>query len=703
VNDPAYVYTYDAEGNRASREALAVRNAIQGGVQMVDNTPSTSGGSWTTTGVGYGGSQQVGTPTLNSRATASWQASTLPAGSYDVYATWSSIDNGLTSAPYTLTTTDGGITTQTITSAPVDFTKAPAGLGYGGANWRLIGQVNSSGTSTVTIALSTGTALFAGIAADAILFKPTGLDVARTTYEWDHQNRLTKVTNESAAFAATGAATLSPRDTTTYAYDVLGRRAAVTYDLVGPADGGGDFRRVSVYDGSQVVWTETGTNREQMVSQGTTQAMLWAPGTDQLLAIQERLGGSGLIKQPVWTLTDHLGTVKDYLAKAPTAGAESGLLLTRQYSTFGTPLSAKQWVNVPTGGTSFTDINGKSGFFYVGQEYDASTGLQYSRARYYDPVSSEFISQDPLGFAGGDTNLYRRDGNQSVSARPRDRNWAEWAWESGAAAASTIGNALKLAVDPRTQLSVGYDLFLKDSATAWGNTAGMPTASRLGITAGFFVGDLTGLRGVDDFFHTHDAADAHVQSRTEQWFDGVFGAIGVAGTIAGGGAVAKTVQTLGVKGTVAAGAAYARATVARVGTGARGLVDDVLRVGKNVISPRWGAQIDAGKFDYLFGNAARLKNAAHNAPRTAQNLAQMKRLGLFNDTTGRRLLRSHFDDVVNDATNVTRRYSNQYGGFEVRESLFAGPSGQFAKFESTWEVLSDGTRRLTTVIPFGGQ
>ncbi|MFN7812440.1 MAG: RHS repeat-associated core domain-containing protein, partial [Planctomycetia bacterium] len=173
---------------------------------------------------------------------------------------------------------------------------------------------------------------------------------------------------------------------------------------------------MSVYDGSQVVWTETGTNREQMVSQGITQAMLWAPGTDQLLAIQERLGGTGAVKQPVWTLTDHQGTVKDYLAKAPTAGAESGLLLTRQYSTFGTPLSAKQWVNVPTGGTSFTDITARSGFFYVGQEYDATTGLQYSRARYYDPVSSEFISQDPLGFAGGDTNLYRRAGNRPANA-----------------------------------------------------------------------------------------------------------------------------------------------------------------------------------------------------------------------------------------------------------------------------------------------
>jgi RHS repeat-associated protein len=312
----------------------------------------------------------------------------------------------------------------------MNFTLAPGGLDYDSAKWTQIGTVTSTGTETVSVTLSTGSTNSGAIPADAILFKPTGLDVARTTYEWDHQNRLTKVTNESAAFSATGVMTLSPRDTTDYAYDVLGRRAAVTYDLVGPADGGGDFRRVSVYDGSQVVWTETGTNREQMVSQGTTQAMLWAPGVDQLLAIQERLGGTGAVKQPVWTLTDHLGTVKDYLAKAPTAGAESGLLLTRRYSAFGAPLSAKQWNNVPTGGTSFTDITARSGFFYVGQEYDATTGLQYSRARYYDPVSSEFISQDPLGFAGGDTNLYRRDGNQSVSARPRDRNWSEWAWDN---------------------------------------------------------------------------------------------------------------------------------------------------------------------------------------------------------------------------------------------------------------------------------
>jgi len=37
--------------------------------------------------------------------------------------------------------------------------------------------------------------------------------------------------------------------------------------------------------------------------------------------------------------------------------------------------------------------------------------------------------------------------------------------------------------------------------------------------------------------------------------------------------------------------------------------------------------------------------------------------------------------------------------FITKDSLFAGPSGKFAHFESTWEVMNDGTLRLTTMIP----
>ena len=375
---------------------------------------------------------------------------------------------------------------QTTTSAPMNFRLAPGGLDYDSAKWTQIGTVTSTGTETVSVTLSTGSTNSGAIPADAILFKPTGLDVARTTYEWDHQNRLTKVTNESAAFSATGVMTLSPRDTTTYAYDVLGRRAAVTYDLVGPADGGGDFRRVSVYDGSQVVWTETGTNREQMVSQGTTQALLWAPGVDQLLAIQERLGGTGAVKQPVWALTDHLGTVKDYLAKAPTASAESALLLTRRYSAFGTPVAAKVWSTLPI--ADFTDIGGKSGFFYVGQEYDATTGLQYSRARYYDPVSSEFISQDPLGFAGGDTNLYRRAGNSPANAT--DPSGLAWGW-----AAAGIGAGVS--VVGYTIGTGAYSIWTGQNQFSVGGFAGAAAGGAVaGLVFGALTGDVTSAAGL---------------------------------------------------------------------------------------------------------------------------------------------------------------------------------------------------------------
>ena len=48
---------------------------------------------------------------------------------------------------------------------------------------------------------------------------------------------------------------------------------------------------------------------------------------------------------------------------------------------------------------------------YTGREYDADTGLYYYRNRWYDPEIGLFISEDPIGFAGGDVNLYRYVGN----------------------------------------------------------------------------------------------------------------------------------------------------------------------------------------------------------------------------------------------------------------------------------------------------
>ena len=55
-------------------------------------------------------------------------------------------------------------------------------------------------------------------------------------------------------------------------------------------------------------------------------------------------------------------------------------------------------------------------FKFTGREYDATTGLQYNRARYYDPSTGRWISQDPLGLDSGDTNLYRYVGNRPTIA-----------------------------------------------------------------------------------------------------------------------------------------------------------------------------------------------------------------------------------------------------------------------------------------------
>jgi RHS repeat-associated protein len=55
-------------------------------------------------------------------------------------------------------------------------------------------------------------------------------------------------------------------------------------------------------------------------------------------------------------------------------------------------------------------------FKYAGQHgvMAESNGFYYMRARYYDPQVKRFISEDPLGFGGGDLNLYAYVGNNPV-------------------------------------------------------------------------------------------------------------------------------------------------------------------------------------------------------------------------------------------------------------------------------------------------
>jgi len=68
----------------------------------------------------------------------------------------------------------------------------------------------------------------------------------------------------------------------------------------------------------------------------------------------------------------------------------------------------------PFGKTTTSGAASSNAFKYTGRE-DDGTGLYYYRARYYHPGLQRFISEDPIGFNGGDVNLYGYVGNDPVN------------------------------------------------------------------------------------------------------------------------------------------------------------------------------------------------------------------------------------------------------------------------------------------------
>lgn len=64
----------------------------------------------------------------------------------------------------------------------------------------------------------------------------------------------------------------------------------------------------------------------------------------------------------------------------------------------------------PFGATTSTGQTNTNPFKFTGRE-DDGTGLYYYRARYCSPGLQRFVSEDPLGLASDDLNLYAYVGN----------------------------------------------------------------------------------------------------------------------------------------------------------------------------------------------------------------------------------------------------------------------------------------------------
>ena len=200
---------------------------------------------------------------------------------------------------------------------------------------------------------------------------------SQRVFVWDYLNRLVAVIDENAVGTEVQRAE--------YVYDVMNRRIAKTVDADGTGSAAAETLRF-VYDRENVLLEFKGNIADPSMR------YLHGPQVDQVLAQENELG------KTLWHLGDHLGSVKDLVD-------DSGALKNhRTFDSYGNLVGE-------------SDYTFDSRYSFTGREFDAETGLHYYRARYYDSELGKFVSQDPIGFEGGDTNLYGYVGNSPVENR----------------------------------------------------------------------------------------------------------------------------------------------------------------------------------------------------------------------------------------------------------------------------------------------
>ena len=170
------------------------------------------------------------------------------------------------------------------------------------------------------------------------------------TYSWDARNHLVGISGMANA---------------SFVYDAFGRRMSKTVN-------GGVTQ--FVYDGWNPVQELNGANPPAVIAN-----LLTGLSVDEFFART----GSGA----TWTLlTDALGSTIGLVNSSGTI--------------------ATSYTYQPFGATTVSGVSSANPYQFTGRENDG-TGLYFYRARYYSPTFQRFVSQDPIGVVGSETNTYK--------------------------------------------------------------------------------------------------------------------------------------------------------------------------------------------------------------------------------------------------------------------------------------------------------
>jgi RHS repeat-associated protein len=154
-----------------------------------------------------------------------------------------------------------------------------------------------------------------------------------------------------------------------YTYDALGNR-------IGMDENG--TQTWTLYDGSDPIMDFNSSGSLEM-------RYLNGPTGDLVDTVIARESAGGTI---AWYLPDRLGTIRDLINNS------GGIIDHVDYSAFGTVLDES------------SPSNGDRMMGFAGMERDTVTGLNLAVNRVQNPGTGRWTSQDPLGFAAGDPDLF---------------------------------------------------------------------------------------------------------------------------------------------------------------------------------------------------------------------------------------------------------------------------------------------------------
>ena len=199
----------------------------------------------------------------------------------------------------------------------------------------------------------------------------------RELYAWDYRNRLTSVTQQT--YNAENE-TWTTTQTIEYAYD---------YNNV--------WIRKVIGNEKTIFIPENYQTTAQIDNGAVSHHYLWTPNQ------QDKLLADVTANNVLWSLTDHLGSIRDIIQST-----ESGVITQAHiiYDAYGNVVSCTD--------SAGQTISNPILFAYTGKAFDTSTSLQNNINRWYDATVGRWLSTDPIGFEGNDTNLYRYCKNSSI-------------------------------------------------------------------------------------------------------------------------------------------------------------------------------------------------------------------------------------------------------------------------------------------------